>query len=38
MCDFPLGTLDQRVVDRLLQLKPFPESLLEMDAAKAASC
>jgi SAM-dependent methyltransferase len=30
MCDFPLGTLDQRVVDRLLQLKPFPESLLEM--------
>jgi SAM-dependent methyltransferase len=30
MCNFPLGALDRRLVDRLLQLKPFPGSLLEM--------
>jgi SAM-dependent methyltransferase len=30
MCDFSLGTLEQRLVDRLLALKPFPASLLEM--------
>jgi ubiquinone/menaquinone biosynthesis C-methylase UbiE len=30
MCDFPLSALDQRLVERLLQLKPFPSTLLEM--------
>jgi ubiquinone/menaquinone biosynthesis C-methylase UbiE len=30
MCDFSLRALDRRLVDRLLQLTPFPDTLLEM--------